>query len=291
MKKIAQKIESLKSEIQFQKDFINRLSGKQGNEELIDHQKMKITDLERKLQILEEQQKNGGYISKKPELGDDRYQKFIFKNEIDTLRVLYYDYFHKDPSLYPTADDVMFGDPTLPIYTSSFLIKGEIPFKLMLTEKYPNYQPNEKYSVGINFDKNNLSKEISREYLQFISELIKKYSNNDINFICCDGFNKGHNFNNCTLAYIGENGFFKTYASNLRMYYEFFDRLCDNNLRNIVYIGDTMKENAPLDEIDKVETKFIAPHTEYIAEILGVSIEELVKTNKELCSRVLTHKK
>lgn len=64
MKNIAKKIESLKSEIQFQKDFINRFSGKQGNEELIDHQKMKITELERKLQILEEQKKMVGIFLK-----------------------------------------------------------------------------------------------------------------------------------------------------------------------------------------------------------------------------------
>ncbi len=158
---------------------------------------------------------------------------FNFKNEIDQLRMLYYDFFHKAPSINPVSlsVEVMFGDSTLPIYTEGYLIKGEIPFRIKFTENYSNNQPDEKYSIGIQVNKNDLSKEIAREYLKFMATLIRKYSNNAINFICCDGFNKAHNFSNCPLAYIGENGFFKNHTTKEKAYYEFFERLCDNNWR------------------------------------------------------------
>ena len=32
-------------------------------------------------------------------------------------------------------------------------------------------------------------------------------------------------------------------------YYEFFDRLCDNNVRNIIYIGDSMKKGVKSETI------------------------------------------
>ncbi len=160
---------------------------------------------------------------------------------------------------------------TLPIYTEGYLIKGEIPFRIKFTENYSNNQPDEKYSIGIQVNKNDLSKEIAREYLKFMATLIRKYSNNAINFICCDGFNKAHNFSNCPLAYIGENGFFKNHTTKDKAYYEFFERLCDNNWRNIVYIGETVKQNAPLKEIAQVENEMIPFHLKSIAETLGIS--------------------
>lgn len=224
LKKIDNEIKSLQSLIelkQHQIDKYNSNSIKGSNTTVTEIIQMEIEALKRKLQILKEKQKTGIYIPKKPSLGDDRYKNFTDKDALDILRVLYYDFFHKDPSLSPTANYVMFGDPTLPIYTSSYLIRGEIPFKLMLTTSYDNYIPSDTHSVGIKMDTKNVEKEIGLQYLKLISALIKRYSNNDINFICCDSMNR-----DCTISYIGESGFSHDTYSNKRNYYDFFDNLC-----------------------------------------------------------------
>ena len=67
--------------------------------------------------IEEESQKNK-YSPKKPEIGDKRYQMFNFKNEIDQLRMLCYDFFHKAPTINPVSLSVL-----LLIYTIDWLTK------------------------------------------------------------------------------------------------------------------------------------------------------------------------
>jgi len=287
LKNIDKKINSLKERIEFKRNLLNLIDSKETK--LIEITKAEILSLERKMKILEERKKTGVYVPKKPELGDDRYKSFEYKQAIDMLRVLYYEFFHKDPSLSPIISScAMFDDPTLPIYSSNYLIRGEIPFSLMLTFEYPEYEANDKCSIGIKFDKKFLSKEISDEYLKLMSALIKEYSDNEINFICCDGIN----MEDCTLSYIGDDDFFYYEAPDrkTKMYYDFFDRLCDNNWRNIVYVADSMKKNALECEINQVDTEIIIPHMKRISKDLGITLDELKKSNEELCNKVFIKK-
>lgn len=284
MKNIDGEINQLQKIIDYQKKLINDLDKTQldlSHKELLQLMKEELLKLELERQAKLEIKKTGIYIPKKPELGDERYKNFLHKKGLDILRILYYDFFQKDPSLSLTENNWMFGDSTLPIPVTTFLIKGEIPFKLMLTSVYADYQPNDKYSIGIKFEKNHLTKEIGPKYLELMSMLIKRYSNNDINFICCDGLDR-----NCTLAYIGNNDF--SFSNDNNEYYDFFELLCDNLWRNIVYIGNTMKQNTKPEDIKRVDSKFVIPHIKFIAKGLGIPTQTLMESNEQLRRQVLT---
>ncbi len=244
-------------------------------EDVLNSIKFDIMELERKLKILEEK-KVGTYAPKKPELGDMRYIKLGHKNALDILRVSYYDIFGKDPSIsFVSNDFVMFDDDTLPIYVDTYLIRGEIPFKIMFrsyaNEAYRDYRPDEKYSVGVKFDISNFSKNGFEKYLRLMLFLIKSYTNNDVNFIC-------GGYDSYTLTYINKKEF---------EYYEFFNLLCDNMGRNIIYIGDTMQQNVSEEEIQKVYRDFVVPHISGMASCFGVSKEDLIKTNNDVKNYVL----
>lgn len=288
LKNIDNQIQAMKSQIAFKQNLINRITQHDENDkELIEILQEAISDLNRKVTILEEKKKMGRYIPKRPTLGDDRYKHFSDKMALDILRVLYYEFFHKDPSLsHVRGENAMFEDITLSIFASVYLIREEFPFYLMLTSHYSNYAPQIHSSIGIKFSRKYLEREQNLIYLKFMSTLIKRYASTDINLICCDGMNQ-----NCTLAYIAENDFYHYTASKDKMYYAFFSRLCDNNLRNIVYIGDTMKQNAKVEEIEKTDSQIVIPHIEFISENLGIKKEELMKSNEELRNQVFTLRK
>ncbi len=245
-------------------------------ENVLNSIKFDIMELERKLKILEEK-KIGTYVPKKPECGDMRYIKLGHKDALDILRVSYYDCFGKDPSISFVGgnDFVMFNDDTLPLYVDTYLIRGEIPFKIMFrshsNEAYKDYRPNEKYSVGVRFEISKFSENNFEKYLRLMLALIKRYTNNDVNFIC--GSDKDY-----TLAYINEKDF---------GYYEFFELLCDNIWRNIIYIGDTMQQNVSEEMIQKVYNDFVMFHISRMAWNLGVPEEEFIKTNNDVKNYVL----
>lgn len=283
LKNIDEEIVEIRKNIDFKRNLFNTLGGLL-TQESIDVMTEEIRKLERKVAILEERKKIGIYVPKKPTLGDDRYRGFYDKEALDILRVLYYDFFHKDPKLSYVMNKAMFDDDTLDIMAQIYLVRGEFPFRLMLTTCYKDYSPNEERSVGIRFDRKDLSKECAKEYLSFMSELIKRYTNDEINFICGDAINK-----NCTLAYIGDGDFYH-YPGVLKekMYYDFFNLLCDNNYRNIIYIGDTMMQNARYEEIERVNSDFVIRDIKAIAGFLGMTTEQLIHTNDELKNQILT---
>ena len=70
-------------------------------------------------------------------------------------------------------------------------------------------------------------------------------------------------------------------------YYDFFDRLCDNNVRNIIYIGDSMKKGIKSETIDKVQSEIIDLHKKLtVNEIM--SEEELEQSNEKIKKRILS---
>lgn len=246
-----------------------------------------ISSLEQQIKDLEQKKELQCNHSIRPEYDDRRYRSFgKSKLAIDMLRVLYYEFFGKDPSIsFLENDYVLFGDPTLPIYVSTFLVRGEIPFKIMFEEYYTDYKPVEDSAVAIVFDGKIMTKENYDKYLFFMIKLLKLYSNNNVNLICSDGIRK-----NYTLAYIGNRDFcYYNYTGDVKekMYYYFFDLLCDNNWRNIIYIGDTMKMGARESEVLQVASEFVVPHTEFIASKLGMTYSEFVKSNEAFKNHVL----
>ena len=67
-------------------------------------------------------------------------------------------------------------------------------------------------------------------------ELIKIYSGNNVNLVLGNGVSTRG-----MLSFIADNEL-SVYPVKDLGYYDFFNRLCDNNIRNIIYIGDSMKK-------------------------------------------------
>lgn len=246
-----------------------------------------VTSIDQELKILEEKklyQKNPSL--RIPRYGDSKYQNYPDKEALDMLRVLYYEQFHQEPNISRiTSDYTMFGDETLPIYVSTYSTKSPLPFKIMFETKYKDYKPKPDYALGIILARQLIAKEENEEYIHLILELFKKYTTHDLNFICGDGQNK-----TCTLAYIGENDF-SHHRSKEKDYYEFFNLLCDNLYRNIIYVGDTMKENAKESEIELVQNEFILPHIDEIARYQGITTPELTASNERIKKYILDRTK
>ena len=247
-----------------------------------------IADIENQISV--SQKKLEMLIAKKsglkipPKYGDIKYYDYKTKESIDMLIVLYYDYFKKDPSIslsdgyYP-----MFGDDTLRIISERLLVKGKIPFNLMLTCNHTNYLPNDNGSVAVRFHIKNIDKQYINKYMELFSILIKKYTDNDINLILSDA-----SFEACTLAYISNSDFDHYYSNEkTKLYYDFFNCLCDNIWRNIIYIGDTMKQNALEQEIEKVNSDFVVPHKKFTADNIGISYEKLTDKNEAIKKMIL----
>lgn len=222
-------------------------------------------------------------VTNKPEYGDGRYMLSSNKEGLDMLRVLYYDFFKKDPSLsFITSDSSMFTDNTLPIEVNTYLIRGIFQFKIMFEGFYKDYIANNNHSIGIKISKEQLMKKGNNKYFKLLNDLIKLYTNCDINFICSDSLLKDY-----TISYISDKNF--VYSGNLqeKRYYDFFELLCDNNLRNIIYIGETFKSNVSLEELKRVNNKFVHFHQELIAKQLGISYEKLLDDNNNIKKLIL----
>ncbi len=207
-----------------------------------------------------------------PQYGDFRYAKFQCKNAIDMLRVKYYELYQKDPSISEVYGfNYMFYDSTLNIMVYPYKVRGKVPFEIMFTGYYINYAPCENNSIAIKLNRNQILNSDNEEYVKFIINLIKMYSGRDINLICDD-----------IIAYIG-NDYFK-YSNK---YYDFFNELCDNTLRNITYIGDTLKNYGDLDEINEVNTIFVDYHHKIKAEYCDMTLDKLEEENRKITQAVL----
>lgn len=250
---------------------INSFQKDNSKKEIIELLGVEVLDLRRKLNILEEQKINGGFIPKRPELGDHKYKNSGLKNAFDILRVMYFEKFGIDPSINFINEGPMFGDDTLPIFCFFSQVRGEFPFKLILEDDYPNYNTNENFNMGIMFNIENLKKNNKIEYLNFIKDLIKRYTGKNFNLIYSDGY-----FNNLSLLYLNDS-FFKNHT-----YYEFFSLLFDNLDRNIIYIGEDIKQKAPEREIKNVDSQIIIPSLKKIASEIGITEENIQIENEKV---------
>lgn len=75
-----------------------------------------------------------------------------------------------------------------------------------------------------------LAKEENEEYLRCMLELIRTYAKDDANLVFTNGIcTRG------TLSFIADRDI-SMYSGPENAYYDFFDGLCDNNVRNIIHI-------------------------------------------------------
>ncbi|MBO4245382.1 MAG: hypothetical protein J5892_01425 [Bacilli bacterium] len=216
-----------------------------------------------------------------PSIGDHRYQAFPGKFALDHLRVKYYEQYHKDPSItHLTSDEVAFYDPTLPIFGDCYYIRGPFSFKIYFQIYYQDQLPNNNGSLIIKIAKC----DINDDNMMFICELIKYFTGQKVNLIVGNYLDNEYRIsfiNKKELSYpkINEIGY--------GGYYNFFDMLCDNCLRNIVYIGDDLKKDHDIEDIINVDNEFILKHQKKICEKLNIPNRELLKTNEAITKKLI----
>ncbi len=243
--------------------------------------KLKIRELEYRIRELEEKKK-GNTSSLIPKYGDGKYASNKYKEAFDILRVCYYKYFYQDLSFSPVPKvNVMFYDSTLFLPVDTFLVKGKIPFQIMFRDNYPNYKSDTSKSVSIELPFEVLSKEENEKHLKCMLELIKIYSGDNVNLVFGNGIST-----RATLSYIAEKEFLNR-SWKRKDYYDFFDSLCDNIVRNIIYIGDSIKNGVEPEEIEKVQSEIIDMHRRLIVS-KKANDEELQKANEKIKQRILS---
>ena len=218
----------------------------------IEYYRRKKAELEYRIEELEAK-KIGNNLA--PKYGDGKYANAEYKETFDMLRVWYYSHFHQEPNFSPVPKwDMMFRDPTLWIPVNTYLVKGTIPFQIMFTDNYPTYKPNNTKSISIELPFDILSKVENEEYLRQMLELIKLYSGDNVNLVQGNGTSTRG-----MLSFIAEQQF-PTYLTKENAYYGFFEDLCDNNVRNIIYIGNSMQKGVNPKTIARVQSEIIDLH-------------------------------
>ena len=169
-----------------------------------------------------------------PSIGDERYKKSPFKPAIDFLRVLYYAHYSIDPSINYVDDNVVFYDPSLPIFGECYSVRGKFPFRIFFQSKYDGCLPNDSRTIAIKIYEENLDDDI----LTFAIYLINRFTGKNPNFIVSD---MRESKSETTIAYVSKSDLVHEGMGKSKSYYNFFECLCDNSWRNIVYIGEEMK--------------------------------------------------
>lgn len=281
MKNVDHIIEQIKQGIKRQEAFIARENSEtEEGRKNIEFYRCKIKELE--YRIIELEKKNSTSILI-PEYKDGKYASCIYKEAFDMLRVCYYNYFHQDPSLSPVPKwNMMFYDPTLWLSVDTYLVKGRIPFHIMFSDNYPNHKSDNSKSISIEFPFEVFTKDENEEYLRCMLELTRLYSGDSVNLVFGNGISTRG-----TLSFIAKGDLFM-YSRGETDYYEFFDRLCDNNVRNIIYIGETMKKGIKSEMLNRVQSEIIDLHQRLTANASEVTIEKLEESNVKIKKRILS---
>lgn len=282
MKKNDNIVEQIKKGIKQQKMFISRENPEtEEGRKNIEFYRCKMAELEYRIKELEEKKKDNSSILV-PKYGDGKYAADSYKEAFDMLRVWYYNHFHQDPSFSPVPKwGMMFYDPTLWMPVNTYLVKGEIPFQIMFSDNYPNHKSDNTKSISVELPFEVLSKKENEEYLGCILELLKIYSGDSVNLVLGNGVNTRG-----MLSFIADKDL-SIYSRKEMNYYEFFDRLCDNNVRNIIYIGNSMKRGVKSETIDKVQSEIIDLHKSLTASKV-MTEEELEQSNEKIKKRILS---
>ena len=209
------------------------------------------------------------YMNYVPKIGDSRYTKFTHKNFLDIIRVKYYEKYGKDPSISEgKVGGVVFSDETLPIYGTSYHFRGSFPFKIWFGI---SYKGDNTGIVSIVAKK----EELNDDNAEFMLDIIKDITNKDANLI----------FNNLdgtkiTVSFIDSKSSVFLRDDSSRNYYRFFDLLCDNIYRDIIYIGDSLKDGVDEETLKRVDEKYVKRHKRMMVEDEKITKEELDARNE-----------
>ncbi len=211
-----------------------------------------------------------------PTKGDERYKKDCYKPALDIIRVEYYSKYGTDPSLNPSGYLPIFFDPSLQIYGKCYCFRGKQPFKIYLQSSYKEKIPDCSHTIGIEID----DKKFNDEILYFSLDLMKRLADKGPNLIVKSYGNRPR----YTIAFISDADFMPYFLGSTYAYWDLFERLCDNNLRNIIYIGDDLKSGVSKEIIEKVEQEYVEADLAKIAA--GTNIEDIRSDNAAICDKV-----
>ena len=213
-----------------------------------------------------------------PKIGDERYSKFIYKSSLDIIRVEYYNKYCKDLSITEKEFAPIFCDPSLQIWATPYYFRGKFHFEVYLARDYEYGKPDYSNTITVKIDEKN----INDESLSFSSNLINILTGKEPNLIV--GIYEPSKYV-YTISYISEN--YISSGNKSLGYYDFFARLCDNNYRNIIYIGSDFTDDVDPNQINSVNNEFVNPGQAIFADNFNMSVKELETLNNNIACKVL----
>ena len=216
-----------------------------------------------------------------PKKGDSRCANFPHENALLNFRINHFKLFGEDPSISYSGEGPMFGDNSLTAYSDFYDVKGTLPFKLVFSSCDAREEKDAKASIGMTLCKDDFLR-ASDEQIKFLINYIKDYSSNPINFVLTDG-----RLNKIIFARIASKDFNFT-LDGRRDYVLFFSQLFDTMYRNIIYVGDTMKDGVKSDDIKKVQAKYIDNAHIQIAKEQNIARADLKRQNDDIRRKILT---
>ena len=226
---------------------------------------------------LQEEYKNGTYI---PVVGDDRYSNYPHKASLDDLRVKHFTLYKNDLSISYCGDGAMFGGESLSTYADFYKIKGMIPFKLIYSSIDSRLVQDKRASLGVKIDREAFDK-ASEKDIEFLTSFIESYTTNPVNFIMTDGLLKEVFF-----AHISNKEFSYT-INHEKDYYSFLHDLCHNLIRNFVYLGESLEEDANKKNVKQAKKDFIESDKMKITKASEITQDILNKENEAIKRKIL----
>lgn len=238
--------------------------------------------LNRKLDKLKKQEQEEYNLSHGiPFIGDSKYSNLPHKNSLDELRIRHFKLFKKDPDITYGDNKAMFDDDTLPIYADFYNIKNAFPFKLIYSSSDCSLVSDNKASLGISISKEQLLSAKDEE-VKFLVDFIKDYTRNQVNFIYTN-----EKLDEVFLSHIGDKDFH--YFEDQKSYYLFFSELFNNLYRNVIYTGESLKKDAPDEEIINAKSELIIPYHEVVAKVNNITNDMLLEENNKIKMKILKH--
>lgn len=207
-----------------------------------------------------------------PKIGDERYSKFYYKSSLDIIRVEYYKKYQKDLSITQKEYAAIFDDPSLQIWGIPYYFRGNFHFESYLQGDYEYSKPDDSNTITVKIDEKN----INDESLSFAYNLINMLTGKDPNLIVGISDISKYVY---TISFISKNDISIGY-------YNFFARLCDNNYRNIIYIGSDLTDDVNSDQINSVKNEFVDPGLANFAANFHMSVDEVEDFNNNIVGKV-----
>lgn len=228
------------------------------------------------------------YIPIAPTIGDKRYKDFENKKQLDPLRIIHFNFFHRDPSItFLESEDghaTMFENGRF-LGTNWYKIRGNPSYHIQFSASMQ-----EKFTGSILISSNVINpftydsfSYLDKNYIRSLNGYITQICKSGINLILSD-------FTFKTLSF----GYISLPNPKKGDYTDFIDCAmeqlgCDGGMigdRNIIYIGDDIKKDFTKDEIKEGE-EMIKRGRNNIIQYNSISPDKLEEFNEKAMQKIL----